>query len=131
MSVACERVNVREMLKLRLLHDPVARSSGIDPDGLDDPLVEALPEMTVFKQVQCYLMFRCGGASDLEALESLYEMHKPMLEMQGLTVGPPVSTKPRILDSFHRENHACPWSADFSQPPQCVHFDHRGDLPCV
>ena len=50
-------------------------------------MVDALPEMTVFKQVQCYLMFRCNGASDLQALNSLYEMHKHILEMQGLAWG--------------------------------------------
>src|SRR5688500_7880165 len=68
--------NVREMLKMRLADDPVARSSEIDPDDLDDQMVDGLPEMTVFKQVQCYLMFRCDGASDVEALKSLYEMHQ-------------------------------------------------------
>jgi hypothetical protein len=87
--------NVRQMLKMRLLSDPEARSSGLNPDELDDQLVEALPEMTVFKQVQCYLMFRWNGASDLQALNSLYEMHKPILEQQGFTVGPP-PTQPSL-----------------------------------
>jgi hypothetical protein len=35
--------NVREMLKMRLRNDPLARSSGIDPDGLDDRMIDALP----------------------------------------------------------------------------------------
>jgi hypothetical protein len=83
--------NVREMLKLRLSHDPVARSTGIDPDELDEPMVEGLPEMTVFKEVQCYLMFRGNGASDAEAMQSLYEMHKPFLDARGPAVGAPPS----------------------------------------
>jgi hypothetical protein len=81
--------NVREMLKMRLRNDPLARSSGIDPDGLDDRMIDALPEMTVFKQVQCYLMFRCSGASELQAMESLHEMHQHILEVQRPAAGSP------------------------------------------